>query len=295
MRVLAYLRTPCGIGQRFVAYYNRAGLETLDNPLTPATPMMPKKLPPSLTALGTKLLPHEIEVAGHRYAQQRIFKNDFFAVTALYEGDAGKVILKVHRQASFLLLPLRWLGRWLVRREAAAFDRLHGVDGVPDMVGRFGETGLVRNYIEGHPLMRGERVADDFHVRLRSLIDSIHARGMAYVDLEKSENVLVGDDGRPHLFDFQIAWFLRPHWGGELWPARKVRKWLQAGDLYHLGKLHRRTRPDQFTPQELTDTYRRPWYVRAHRFATWPFTWFRRQILDRLDPRRTVGERGRVS
>ncbi len=259
-----------------------------------ATPLA-KTVPPSLTALGGRELPPRIEVHGRAYDRRRVFKNDFFAITALYEGDAGRVLLKVQRQAPFLFLPMMWIGRLLRARECTAFERLDDVAGVPKLITRWGSTGLVREYVEGHPLARRERVPNDFHDRLRMLIGTIHKRGMAYVDLEKCENVLVGEDGRPYLFDFQISWYLPRRWGGELWPVRRLRSWLQAGDLYHLIKLQRRTRPDQLSPKSLADSYRRPWYMRVYRFATWPFTWCRRRVLNRVDPRRKVGERGRVT
>lgn len=117
---------------------------------------------------------------------------------------------------------------------------------------------------------------------------------MAYVDLEKAENVLVGDDGRPYLFDFQIAWCWSAKWGGELWPIRRVRGWFQHGDLYHLGKLQRRTRPDQLTREALAATYHRPWYVRVYRWFVRPLLWTRRLVLDRVAPREAGVERGRL-
>lgn len=255
---------------------------------------MTKPVPPSLTALGRRTLPPRLTVGGEEYGLRRVFKNDFFAITALYERGASRVVLKVHRQASFLLIPFGWLGRLLAARECGAFERLHDIDGVPKLIDRWGPTGVVREYIEGHPLARGERVADDFYPRLHALLDEMHEHGMAYVDLEKCENVLVGEDGRPYLFDFQICWHVPRCWGGELWPLRRLRKWLQAGDRYHLVKLQRRTRPDQLSAEAFAASYRRPWYVRGHRFITWPFTWCRRHILDRIDPRRGDGERGRV-
>lgn len=76
---------------------------------------------------------------------------------------------------------------------------------------------------------------------------------------------------------------------------RRLRRWLQSGDLYHLTKLQRRTRPDQLSEEQLAASYRKPWYVRLHRTITGPFTWVRRRILDRVDPRRGRGERGRIS
>ena len=254
-----------------------------------------RQVPPSLTALGRKKLPDFIEIGEQRYTRRRVFKNDFFAVTALYEGDAGKVLLKVGRQASFLLVPLRWVGRFLAAREAAAFRRLSDVEGIPRLVERWGPTGIVREFIEGQPLARGVGVPDNFHDRLAALIDEIHRKKMAYVDLEKCENVLVGDDGKPYLFDFQISWYLDPRWGGELWPMRLLRSWFQTGDRYHLAKLKRRTRPDQMSEEELIASYRRPWYVRVHRVLTWPLLWIRRRILRLVDPRRKNGERGRIN
>lgn len=248
-----------------------------------------------MKALGKRELPKEIEVGGRRFAWNRTFKDDFFAVTAVYEEKGERVLLKVNRQASFFGFPLRWVGRFLANREAFAFERLRETDGIPMLIEKWSDTGIVREFVPGHPLAKGERVSDDFHGRLRKLIDQIHACRMAYVDLEKCENVLVGDDGKPYLFDFQIAWHLPRAWGGELWPMRRLRQFLQDGDLYHLSKLLRRTRPDLMSPEELAASYRKPWYVRFHRFVTWPFTWVRRKILDRIDPKRKGSERGRVS
>jgi hypothetical protein len=256
------------------------------------------KIPPNLTALGRRTLPGEINVGGRRYTLREVFKNDFFAITALYDGNAngkaGKVILKVHRRAPFLLIPLRWVGRLLCAKECAAFAQLGDVEGVPRLLERWESTGVIREYIEGHPLARDEHVADDFHERLRALVNTIHQRDMAYVDLEKSENVLVGDDGKPHLFDFQISWYWPKRWGGALWPMRVIRRCLQEGDLYHLGKLHRRSRPDQLTDAQRAATYCKPWHVAWHHPLTYPFTWCRRLVLHRIDPKRAGTERGRI-
>lgn len=255
---------------------------------------MRRQTPPSLTALGGVALPEHISVQGRPYTRKQVFKNDFFAITALYEGQAGRVVLKVHRQAHFLLFPMAWVGRFLAAREEGALSRLDDVAGVPRLIVRWGPTGIVREFIEGHPLRRGERVADDFHAQLRELITRIHRRGMAYVDLEKAENVLVGADGRPYLFDFQICWYVSAAWGGELWLMRKIRQWLQDGDLYHLGKLQRRTRPDQLSCEQKAATYRKPWYVGLYCRLTRPFTLCRRRVLDVWHPRRGSGERGRI-
>lgn len=248
--------------------------------------------PAFLKALGRKTLPQEIEAAGNTYHFVHTFKNDFFAITSLYEGPAGKVILKVQRRAPFLLIPMRWAGRLLAARERHSMERLQGLAGIPRLIGTWSSTGLIREFIDGQTLADAPRVADDFHPRLRELIAAIHRREMAYVDLEKPGNVLVGSDGGPWLFDFQIAWYWPARWGGRLWPLSALLRRLQAGDRYHLLKLQRRTRPDQLTPEELKASYFKPWFVRLHNTITRPFTRLRRRILGKIDPDRGTGERG---
>jgi hypothetical protein len=239
-------------------------------------------------------MPPTIQVGGRGYHLKTFFKHDFFAATAMYEGPPGRVILKIQRPAPFFGIPLSWIGRLLANHEIAALDRLRGLEGVPQVLQRWGPTGFVREYIDGHPLGRNEWVSDDFHPRLRALVDTMHQRDMAYVDLNKASNVVVGDDGRPYLIDFQIAWILPRRYGGDLWPARLLRRWFQQGDRYHLTKLQRRSRPDQLTTEQLEASYRKPWHVRAFCVVARPFLWCRRGLLDRLAGPRGRGERGRL-
>ena len=247
-----------------------------------------------LTALGHREPPDSITVGGESYALAKVFKNDFFAITCLYRGKSDKIVLKINRQASVAGIPLGWVGRFLAAHEASLYRRLAGIEGIPCFLGRWGKTGVLHRYIEGHPLGRNERVADDFHWRLRRIITRMHRRRVAFVDLEKCENVLVSDDGRPYLFDFQISWYVPRRWGGRLWPLRMIRRKLQNADLYHLTKLQRRSRPDQFSPEALAASYRKSKPLRLYGFLTRPLTLLRRAILNRIAPKRGPGERGRL-
>ena len=247
-----------------------------------------------LLALGQEPPPAEVELDGARYGLSRVFKHDFFAYTALYEGRAGRIVLKIGRKAPFLGLPLGWIGRLHSWHESEVFREVQDLEIVPRFTGRWGEHGVTHEFVEGHPLERGERVSDEFFALLAAGLAEIHRRGLAYVDLEKCENVLVGSDGRPYLFDFQISWrwpfaFLRGRW-----PVTWIAGRFQAGDRYHLAKLQLRTRPDLFSPEELAAAKRKPWLVRLHGGLTRPFTLLRRFVLRRVDPARKRGERGRV-
>ena len=84
---------------------------------------MSRNIPPSLTALGRRTLPDTIEVLGKDYQRACIYKNDFFAITAMYENRSNKVILKFHRRAWFLIFPMDWICRLLASREQTPFEQ----------------------------------------------------------------------------------------------------------------------------------------------------------------------------
>ena len=72
---------------------------------------MRNELPPSLKAIGREPLPVTLVLQGVEYALVRVFKHDFFAVTALYQGPEGKAVVKIGRKADFFGLPCGWIGR----------------------------------------------------------------------------------------------------------------------------------------------------------------------------------------
>lgn len=247
----------------------------------------PKKCggPQWLRALGDAELPALIFVGGRSYRHLRTFKHDFFAATGLYEGPAGRVVLKIGRQAPALGFPLGLVGSFLSRHEADMLRLAESVGGVPRLVGRWGGTGVVRGFIEGRPLARTDAPNDEFFPNLERMVRAFHALGAAVVDLEKPENVLLGEDGRPYLIDFQIAWYLPANRGGATWAARWFLRVLQEADRYHLLKHWRRLRPDQLGAEEYARSARAPFWIRWHRAVFGPLTRLRREILVRLGAR----------
>ena len=253
-----------------------------------------KKTPPYLLALGKRSPPARIEVDGGEFELETVFKHDFFAYTGLYRGGERRVVLKMGRVASLFGLPLSWIGRLHAWHESTVFERVDDLQLVPRFTGRYGRHGITHEFVEGHELVRGEHVRDDFFDRLRDGLIEIHQRGVAYVDLEKPENVLVGDDGAPWLFDFQVscAWPFRR--GRGFPPFRWLLARLQQTDLYHVEKLRRRCRPDSMTFEEQMASRRRPSHVRYFTNVTRPLIHLRRRILNRVDPRKKRGHRKRL-
>lgn len=246
-----------------------------------------RSIPTFLKALGRKPFPVRMEVAGQEYDLVRIFKHDFFAATGLFRHAGGRlVVFKIGRQSDLLGLPTAWIGRFLAGREARIYETLSDVEGVPALVGRCGDTGFVHDFVPGHPLQR-DRAPDEvvnelFFDRLETLLDRIHAKGLAYVDLEKCENIIVGEDGKPHLIDFQISWYLPGWWGNRFAPVVWLRNKLQHMDAYHLLKHRRRSASASGDQTEATLTP--PLYIRLHRAVVRPMQRIRRAVLKKLDP-----------
>ncbi|MGH7213467.1 MAG: hypothetical protein ACREIT_01610 [Tepidisphaeraceae bacterium] len=245
------------------------------------SPKHPGTLAFALRALGRDDLPATIAVAGRTYRHACTVKHDFYAATGFYEDDAGlRVVLKMGRTNDFAGIPLEWLGRYLRARETRFYRTLCDLPNVPAILGTVGTTGFVHKFVSGQPLSNDRPVPDGFFQQLQNLIAELHWRGIAYVDTNKPENILLGDDGHPHLIDFQISHDL--HELGDWWLNRWVLARLQKEDVYHFLKHKRRLRPDELTVEEEVASTRPSFWIRAHRFITKPYFLIRRRAFKRL-------------
>jgi RIO-like serine/threonine protein kinase len=196
-----------------------------------------------MRALGRRNLPETLSIDGVMWRLTRTHKHDFWAVTGFYQNDnGGRAVLKMGRTETFAGLPLEWVGRWLCRREMRFYNALAGLVNVPPVLGRVGTTGFVHEFVPGQPLSKDRAVPDGFFDQLMDLMLELHERGIAYVDANKPQNILLGDDGRPHLIDFQISFDVATF--GENWLGRWWLQRLKRTDIYHVLKHKRRMRPD---------------------------------------------------
>ncbi len=247
-----------------------------------------KRRPRLFRALGEQEAPPEIQVDGAQFRHERTIKHDSWAATAVYANAQRRIVCKFNRIEPILFVPCRWLGRWLARRESAMYERLADV---PNIAAGFADiysngeqlkNAAAHEFIEGHPLSWHDRVADDFFERLRATIEELHRRNIAYVDLNKWENIILDPSGNPWLIDFQISVKLP-----RFWPLGIVLKILQDVDLYHLAKHASRIRPDLYRPEDFTGC---PAWIRLHRRIANPVRAFRRRLLVRLGIRRDKGK-----
>jgi hypothetical protein len=246
-------------------------------------------------ACGKKPLPDQITVGENSYRLSQVFKNDFFAATALYEYSnkppepriptPQQIILKLNRQQHFLGLPLAWLGEMLCSHQISILRRLNHLNATPRFIARYGPTGLIYQYIPGRTLKENkQKLPDDFFDRLLRLLRQIHNAGVVYLDTNKRDNIILGPDGRPHLVDFQISLHIGKRFLFSRRLAEFLRNTLQNADLYHFYKHKRKLAPELLTPDEYPLSRPTSKAIRLHRLAATPLRNLRRNLLRRLQP-----------
>jgi hypothetical protein len=240
-------------------------------------------------AYGCNSMPEEISLPCGTYIFKKIFKHDFFAVTALYESEPKdsaatapnprKVVLKLSRQQHFFGLPLSWLGQWLCENEMNILKRIQELQQVPKLISKYGRNGFIYEYIEGKSLDQTKDLPEYYFDNLAELLKKIHEKSIIYVDSNKRGNILLGDDNKPYLIDFQISL----HIGPNLLLSRKfadyIRQLLQKADFYHLYKHKRKFSPEELRPDEAEFFYSQLKVIKLHRIIANPLRKARRKLL----------------
>jgi hypothetical protein len=256
-----------------------------------------RRRPAPLRALGNSDPPERVTVKGDSFSRVSILKHDSWAATAIYRSQAGeRVISKFSRIQPVFGIPLAWLGRALAARETGFLKRLADVELVPNDLGDVVIEGhrltnaTARSYIDGEPFRVKEQITLRFFDELRILLAAIHARDMAYVDLHKRENIIVGHDGRPYLVDFQVCFGLSLSRPGNGALARFCLARLQEIDIYHFNKHLIRCFPETLAPEQRQRLQEPPRLIRAHRKIAAPLRAMRRKLLVLLRVRDAGGQ-----
>lgn len=155
-------------------------------------------------------------------------------------------------------------GRWLLRRELRALQKLAGVEGVPAQPFRVDAHAIAARFVPGVTLDRAprEQMNEAFFLALESLFRQMHARGLVHLDSRGSSNLLATPQGRPAVIDFQAA--LRT----AFMPA-PLRRALEAVDMGGVYKNWLRHAPQSLDPGRRADyerstRLRRLWVGRGY-------------------------------
>ncbi len=141
----------------------------------------------------------------------------------LADSPGGKAVVKDFGRK---FLPVRWYGRWQIRREASIYRRLSGIQGVPRYYGRIGKNAMAIEFIQGDRISQWKKreLPPALFSRLWDLIEMIHSRGVVHIDLRKRDNILIGASGEVFIIDFNASFHFLPGSCGARWLFPTLRK-----------------------------------------------------------------------
>jgi len=199
--------------------------------------------------------PNETVIEGETYRYEKTLKDDLWSVNVLYRSESGKgYILKLTDARTVLGLMIRPLLMLLIRHEYGIYRMLADLDGVPKLGPRYGRLGYFHEYVEGkslHHVTDGDELPDDFFDRLIAVFDKLHERRIIHLDMQKRGNVIVSNDGRPYLLDFQLCIHFKLRKGPlGRWSDRLFRA-LIPDVIYHVYKQKKHFQPHLMTDEEM--------------------------------------------
>ena len=213
-------------------------------------------------------------------AESRLLKKDLFGEIRLVPGDPE---WRIVRDTSVASAWIRWLARYLLRREARVLAALAEVRGVP-RVERVERDLLERQYLAGQPLHVAKVRDPAWYADAAGLLRRLHRADVVHNDLAKEPNLLVCEDGSPAFLDFQLAWYA---------PGRgRLFRLLGYDDVRHLLKHKRSYCPEHLTARERAILATPSLPSRIFRSTVKPVYLFITRRVLRWSDREGAGDRG---
>ncbi|MBW1998663.1 MAG: hypothetical protein JRJ29_11940 [Deltaproteobacteria bacterium] len=149
------------------------------------------------------------------------------------------------------LLYRNTVGRFLIWREAKAYRRLKGLEGVPRFFRVMDGLALVVEEIPGRSMEDLEKdttLPEEFFQSLKALVKAVHDRGLAHCDLKRAPNVILGEDSSPYIIDWSSAISWREF---RFFPLNLIYRRFLQDDLNAIIKLQLRHCPESISSGEL--------------------------------------------
>jgi hypothetical protein len=200
--------------------------------------------------------PEKTIINDETYYYEKILKDDFFSVNVLYKNDKGRrFVLKLSDFRFIFGILFRPFAAMMSSHEYKIYKMVADIEGVPELGPRLGWRGYFHEYIEGKTLHElkdtPEVLPENFFNELKDIVDQVHRRRILYVDMNKKGNIIMSDDGKPFLIDFQISqYFKKRRWIlGRL--TDKIFNRLIKEDIYHVYKHKKRYQKKLMTEEEM--------------------------------------------
>ena len=131
-----------------------------------------------------------------------ILASGYQGKTLIYKDSSQSLVIKVPHGRGVI----RYIHRLMLQHEYHVYQKLVGLDGIPECYGMVNDSYLVLEYISGQPIRskRPEHHAEYFS-QLLSIINAMHEKNVAHMDLKKKDNLLVTEKDQPCVIDFGAA------------------------------------------------------------------------------------------
>ena len=182
--------------------------------------------------------------------------------------DLGDQRVAVKSYASRGAVIRNTLGRWLIRREAAAYEAAAEVAALPAFLGRLSPYVLATEWVDAEPLKakEGALLDEALFDRLAAILDELHGRGVALADLHHRD-VLLTADGSLYLVDLATAWVLGSRPG---FIRRRLFERFRESDRVNLARMRARfTGGDVEAAVASVSPEAAAWHQRGRRVKGW--------------------------
>jgi hypothetical protein len=168
--------------------------------------------------------------------KKRIYGPDVVLVSR----DGLALVEKTYRERP---LPVRLIGRLLVKWETYIYAKLQGITGIPSVVPGGDPFTITTTYMGGHNLKTRVRIPDrTYFEHLEQLLLAVHERGVIHLDMRNRRNYGMDGSGEPYLVDFASSLYLP--WKGPLW------RFLCSIDRMGYLKVKEKLHPDLLTHED---------------------------------------------
>jgi predicted Ser/Thr protein kinase len=115
-----------------------------------------------------------------------------------------KVVVKDYSRRNLFVRV--FYGRFTLKKEAKAYERLSGVTGIPHFYGFRGKNAIITEHIPSRTLgqLNRGKVPENIFDKLDRIIAEVHSKGIAICDLHRT-NILLTDADDVYIIDFAHA------------------------------------------------------------------------------------------
>jgi hypothetical protein len=165
----------------------------------------------------------------------------------LVQGDSGPAVVKDYKPRPYLYRV--FVGLVSVWNEVRMYEKLSGIPGIPRCHGKLDRYAIVVEYIPGRngSEVKAGEVKRDFFIKLKTVVDQVHARGVVLCDLRNRKNVLITDRLDPYIIDLTTAFQRGGRWN---LPKNFLYDLFHQDDLLGIAKLKKKLAPELLSDDE---------------------------------------------